>query len=102
MKREQFRHLVVAVAIELLERVSDRAVMHPPVTLEQAPIGCLLSQRMAKDVYDPVADDALIDEFETIELAEQIFQRPLIPPYGAQQPHRKLPADDRGELQKLF
>jgi hypothetical protein len=43
VKREQFRHLVVAVAIELFERVSDRAVMHPAVTLEQAPVGRLLS-----------------------------------------------------------
>src|ERR1700730_234566 len=57
---------------------------------------------MAKDVYDPITYDALIDEFETIELAEQAFQRRRVPPYGGQQAHRELPADDRGNLQKPF
>ena len=98
MKGEQFGHLVATVAIELFEGVSDRAVMHPPVTLEKAPIGCLLRQRMAKDVDDPITYDALIDEFETIELAEQAFERLRVPPYGVQQAHRKLPADDRSHL----
>jgi hypothetical protein len=38
--------------------------MRPSVALEEAPVGRLLSQRMAKDVYDPIADDALIGQPE--------------------------------------
>jgi hypothetical protein len=67
MKGEQLDHLVAAVAIEVFEGVADSAVMGPAVALEEAPIGRLLRQRMAKHVYNSVADDALIEEFEASE-----------------------------------
>ena len=74
MKGEKFGHLVAAFVIEVFEGVAYSAVMRPAVAFEKAPIGCLLRQRMAKDVENPVADKALIDEFQTIELAEQAFE----------------------------
>ena len=69
MKGEQFGHLVAAVAVELFEGVSDSCRDVRCDGVEEAPIGRFLRQRMAKDINSPVADDALIEEFETIELA---------------------------------
>jgi hypothetical protein len=85
MEGEQFRHLVAAVVIELFESASDSAMMHLTVAFEETPIGCLLRQSMAKNVDNPVADEALIDEFQTIELAEQPVEPLRAAPHRADQ-----------------
>src|SRR6516162_5674241 len=67
MKGEQFGDLVAAVAVEVFEGVADSAVICPTMALEEAPIGRLLRQRVAKDVNSPVGDNPLIEEFEAGE-----------------------------------
>ena len=72
------------------------------MSLEQAPVGCFLRQRMTKDIRASLGRDALGDEFETDQLAQLRFQRARPLPHRTQQTEREFPADHRGDLEKLF
>jgi hypothetical protein len=102
VQRQQFRDFVLAAAIEFLKRVSNGAVIGAAMPLKQVAIGGLLRQRMPKDVNRPVSLGALVDEFETAQLAELVFSRSRVLPHGIQQTEREFPTDHRGGLEKPF
>ena len=102
MKRQEFRDFVDAAGIEFLERMSDGAVMGPAMPFEQTSVRGFLRQRMAKHVDRALGLDALVDEFETDQLAQLVFYRPAALPHGIQQAKREFPSDHRGGLEKPF
>ena len=74
MQRQQFRNLLDAAAVELLEGLPDSAVVSAAIPLKQAPIGRLLRQRMPEDVNRPLCLDPLVDKLETAQLTQPAFQ----------------------------
>ena len=55
---------------------------------------------MTKNVNRSLGLDALVDEFETAQLAQLVVNRPSALPYRLQQAQREFPADHRGNLEK--
>jgi hypothetical protein len=76
VQRQEFCDFVAATLIELFEGMSDGAVVGPAMPLEHAAIGCFLGQRVAKDKKGPVGLNAFVEEFETAQLVQLIFERP--------------------------
>ena len=100
MQRQKFCDLALAAAVKLLERMSDGAVIGAATALEEVAVGGFLRQRVTKDVNRPLGLAALVDEFETAELAQLVFGRAGTVPHRVQQGQREFPADHRSDLQQ--
>ena len=86
VKRQKLRNFVGAAAIELLERVSDGAVINAALAFEQAAVSGLLGERVAKDIYAAFRLDTLKDEFEADQLTQLGFERFAVFQHRAEQP----------------
>jgi hypothetical protein len=82
--------------------MSDGAVMGPAMPFEQTSVRGFLRQRMVKHVHRALGLGALVDEFETDQLAQLVLYRAATLPHGIQQAEREFSPDHRGGLEKPF
>ncbi len=102
MKCQQLCDLGRAAVVEPFEGASDIGMIGGAVPLEQAAVGRLLRQPMAKDEEASLRLDPLVDEFETAQFAQLTVERTAPFPYRPQQAKREFTTDHRGVLQQLL
>src|SRR5207245_10207487 len=90
--------LLEATGVDLLDRRTDQRVQATPLGLEQRGVGDVLGQRVLEDVLELAEAALLVDQLDSLELAQALLELLLEIGDAFEERQRELAADDGRRL----